>query len=49
MMKMMEITSHACVLDAVLPWHVNPELPPIANIKDTNIGFKWSAKTHQGV
>lgn len=48
-MKMMEITSHACVLDAVLPWHVNPGLPPIANIKDTNIGFKWSAKIHQGV
>lgn len=35
-MKIMEITPRAHTLDAVLPWHVNPELPPIANVKGTH-------------
>lgn len=35
-MKIMEITPHAHGLDAVLPSRVNPELPPIADVKDTH-------------
>lgn len=42
-MKIMEITPHAHGLDAVLPWHVNPELPLIANVK----GPHWILMTVQ--
>lgn len=35
-MKVMEITPHAHGLDAVLSWHVNAKLPPIASVKGTH-------------